>query len=72
MNTAERLLRHAKNDVCAGAAQTKLKRGPDGFGMALSDLNRITILDTGGVADLAGLKEMDRIIKVDGHGAPSL
>ena len=44
----------------------RLERGPQGFGMALNDCNRLTALDPGGPAEQSKLMMMDRITKVDG------
>ena len=44
----------------------RLERGPQGFGMALNDCNRLTALDPGGPAAQSKLMRMDRILKVDG------
>ena len=44
----------------------RLERGPQGFGMALNDCNRLTALEAGGPAAQSKLMIMDRILKVDG------
>ena len=44
----------------------RLERGPQGFGMALNDCNRLTALEAGGPAAQSKLMRMDRILKVDG------